>query len=330
MFNQLGVDVIFSVCCLVFYFFVVALIVSKRTNKYILALLLWHPVNIFAVPLVLTALAIFPVWLRGRLDLVFILATIIYVLIPTKLVFEVGCGITVKNKNVFWREMLAIFCLWLPIEIATTTNWLKYYLGEATHVIGWGVPSLLGLMLFFVFRDSAGMRFRCSLKKIDLINFILGFVAAVIILIPTALAFGFMGEAMDIRDVSLGKVLVSFVWIFFGVALVEEFLFRSLIQNWLMQKFGESNKILFLAAMIFGLSHLNNGPHALPNWRYAIIATFAGFIYGKVFQRSSTIISSAAVHAAVNTARHNFFSKPASLDKIPEWMNNLAAMMGLG
>jgi membrane protease YdiL (CAAX protease family) len=74
-----------------------------------------------------------------------------------------------------------------------------------------------------------------------------------------------------------------------------------------MQKFGESNWTLLAAAVIFGCSHLNNGPGALPNWRYAILATIAGWLYGKVFQKASSIVASATLHAMVNTVRHGFF-----------------------
>jgi membrane protease YdiL (CAAX protease family) len=92
-----------------------------------------------------------------------------------------------------------------------------------------------------------------------------------------------------------------------GTALPEEILFRALIQNWLMQKFGGTDRVLFVAALIFGVSHLNNSPGPLPNWRYAILATIAGYAYGKVFQRASSVVSSATLHAMVNTVRHVCF-----------------------
>lgn len=88
----------------------------------------------------------------------------------------------------------------------------------------------------------------------------------------------------------------------------EELLFRSLIQNRLMQRFGESNRTLVPAALIFGVAHLNNGPQPLPNWRYMILATIAGLLCGKVFQKSSSILSSALLHALGNTVRRFFFA----------------------
>jgi membrane protease YdiL (CAAX protease family) len=95
--------------------------------------------------------------------------------------------------------------------------------------------------------------------------------------------------------------------IFVGTALPEEILFRALIQNLLMLRFGSNNRTLFLAALIFGSAHLNNGPQPLPNWRYMILATIAGIAYGAVFRKSSTVLSSAALHAAVDWTKHIFF-----------------------
>jgi membrane protease YdiL (CAAX protease family) len=102
-------------------------------------------------------------------------------------------------------------------------------------------------------------------------------------------------------------VLKTFLLILVATALPEEILFRALIQNSLMRKLGFTNRTLLLAALIFGCSHLNNGPGPLPNWRYAIMATIAGFAYGKVFEKSSSVFSSAILHALINTSKHIFF-----------------------
>jgi len=61
------------------------------------------------------------------------------------------------------------------------------------------------------------------------------------------------------------------------------------------------------ASRIFGCAHLDNGPQPLPNWRYAILATIAGFAYGKVFHKSSTVTSSAILHTLVDWMKHFFF-----------------------
>ena len=99
----------------------------------------------------------------------------------------------------------------------------------------------------------------------------------------------------------------TFGIIFVATALPEEILFRSLIQNWLMQKFGSTTAVLVVASLIFGCAHINNGPQAFPNWHYMILATIAGFAYGKVFQRASSAIASMTLHALVDATKHVFF-----------------------
>ena len=78
------------------------------------------------------------------------------------------------------------------------------------------------------------------------------------------------------------------------------------MQNWLMQRFGADLWTLLAAGLIFGCSHLNNGPQPLPNWRYLILATLAGVVFGRVFQKSSSILASASVHALVDTVKYAF------------------------
>ncbi len=95
--------------------------------------------------------------------------------------------------------------------------------------------------------------------------------------------------------------------IFAGTALPEEILFRSLIQNLLMLRLGATPRTLLAASIIFGAAHLDNGPQPLPNWRYMILATIAGVAYGRVFQKSSSVVSSALLHTMVDWTKHFFF-----------------------
>ena len=81
-----------------------------------------------------------------------------------------------------------------------------------------------------------------------------------------------------------------------------------MIQNLMLPALRrEFNRTLLAASLIFGAAHLDNGPQALPNWRYAILATIAGFAYGKVFQRSSSVLASTGFHALVDWTKHFFF-----------------------
>jgi membrane protease YdiL (CAAX protease family) len=106
---------------------------------------------------------------------------------------------------------------------------------------------------------------------------------------------------------SAGRMISAAGLIFAGTALPEEILFRSLIQNLLMLRFGAGARTLLAAAFIFGCAHLDNGPLPLPNWRYMILATIAGVAYGAVFRKAPTVLSSAALHMLVDWTKHFFF-----------------------
>ena len=104
-----------------------------------------------------------------------------------------------------------------------------------------------------------------------------------------------------------GRMAGALGLIFAGTAVPEEILFRALIQNLLMLRFGSGARTLLVASFIFGCAHLDNGPQPLPNWRYMILATVAGIAYGKVFEMASSVLSSAALHTLVDWTKHFFF-----------------------
>ena len=132
------------------------------------------------------------------------------------------------------------------------------------------------------------------------------FAAVAPVLIVVGIAIGFIPPP-HFPAKGAGPMVAAVGVIFAGTALPEEILFRSLIQNLLMLRFGHRTRVLLVASFIFGCAHLDNGPQPLPNWRYMIVATIAGIAYGGVFQHASTVLSSAALHCLVDWTKHFFF-----------------------
>src|SRR6185369_5790935 len=97
--------------------------------------------------------------------------------------------------------------------------------------------------------------------------------------IPLGFAIHFIGWAFTLRKLSLAPAL--FLGIFLFTAIPEELLFRGLIQNWFERMTGRRIFGLILAAIVFGASHLNNGP-PIPNYKYFLLASIAGVFYGFV------------------------------------------------
>jgi membrane protease YdiL (CAAX protease family) len=167
--------------------------------------------------------------------------------------------------------------------------------------------TLLALSLFLLYRGFKGMKYNLPRRWRDLLYAAVGFALVAPLLIALGLALGFMGPFHVRAHLTAAGFGLLWLKTLLGVALPEELLFRALIQNWIMQRFGFNYVSLVAAALIFGASHLDNGPGPLPNWRYMILATIAGFAFGKIFWKSETILSSGSAHALVNSVRHAFF-----------------------
>ncbi|MCS6952721.1 MAG: type II CAAX endopeptidase family protein [Bryobacterales bacterium] len=280
---------------------VVAGLFSRRVQSRLQAWVGGGPRRVWTVPVGLASLLWLTLWLADAWGFSIAVVAAAHLLVPAAVVVA-------NRRRSAALDFCAILILWLPIEFAgaarallpAEAQGLIYEMAEAAAVV-------LALFLFLIYRHLSGMKYNLPGTLGDFVNPLLGFLAAASILIPLGRALCFLGPFGLPEAFSPVHFVGTFAVILAGVALPEELLFRSLIQNRLMQCWGESNRTLLVAALIFGAAHLNNGPQPLPNWRYMILATIAGFLYGKVFQRSSSVMSSALLHALVNTVRRIFF-----------------------
>lgn len=233
------------------------------------------------------------------------MAILAYTLVPSTLAFLGGPGQARGGPKLLDLALMLLF--WLPLELGLGGRWIPRPAQGFLHTVAYGVAITLALTVFLCFRELKGMKYNLPGTARDFVFPLAGFVLVAPFLITLGLLLGFIQPFHVPEQLSWTRVLTTYAVILAGVALPEEILFRGLIQNWLMQKLGASNRTLLVAAVIFGAAHFNNGPGPLPNWRYAILATIAGLAYGKVFQASSSVFASAFLHALVNTVRHTFF-----------------------
>jgi len=268
-----------------------------------------HPGTIFAVPGALAGLFLIAMWGKGAHSLPLASLVAIYAFAPAFLAWIQGFGGAASGQppRGSWLDLAIILLLWLPLELSLGRSFLPVPIQGLAHTAAYGVAVLLGLFLLLIFRRLGGMKYCLPTKARDAGLPLAGFLVCAAVLIPLGRWLSFMGPFHMPAGASAGGVATRFLAILAGIALPEEILFRSLIQNWLMQRFGSNNRTLFLAAVVFGAAHLNNAPFPFPDWRYMILATIAGFVYGKVFQRATSVVSSAFLHATVNTVRHLFF-----------------------
>ena len=261
------------------------------------------PKVLFLIPALLSAAFCLGVAYYGSLNLPLVLLIVCYTLVPVTIVFVRGK----EGSAATWTDIIVILLLWLPVELNAGSQWIPRPIQGTVHTMAYGIALTLALVLFLGFRALKGMKYNLPHRLMDFVDPLIAFVIVTPVLIGLGLLLTFIPAfhlPANLSGLAAGK---TFLVIFAGTALPEELLFRSLIQNWMMQKFGSTTGVLLVASIVFGCAHLNNGPGPLPNWRYMILASIAGFAYGKVFQRGSSVISSALLHALVDTTKHLFF-----------------------
>jgi membrane protease YdiL (CAAX protease family) len=262
-----------------------------------------RPRAVWALPLFLTAVFSGAAALAGVLSLGLALMVLVYAAAPTLCAYVQGAGFIERPRGL---DFLTLALLWLPLEFGAGAGLVPRAAQGFLHSVGYGIAILLGLVLFLGFRSFPGMKYNLPRRASDFWLPLAGFAAVAPVLAATGIAIGFIPwPHLPVK--TAGQMAAAVGIIFVGTALPEEILFRSLIQNLIMLRFGESGRTLLLASFIFGCAHLDNGPQPLPNWRYMIVAAIAGWAYGRVFQRAGSVMSSAGRHMAVNWSKHFFF-----------------------
>jgi len=200
-----------------------------------------------------------------------------------------------------WLDALAILWIWLPLELGI----LRRLLVSSTtrpdfhYVFAEGLAINVGIIAFSAWRrlPRIGYRFELSWKIFSIA--LSSFVLFAVIAIPLGLSIHFIRYSFELRKLILAPVL--FCGIFLFTAIPEELLFRGLIQNWFERRGLSPILSLLVACVVFGASHLNNGP-PIPNYKYFLMATIAGLFYGWTWKQTGSLTASAITHALVDTA----------------------------
>jgi membrane protease YdiL (CAAX protease family) len=153
---------------------------------------------------------------------------------------------------------------------------------------------------------------------------------AVFVLLVVALPVGYLVGFLhyNLRWISLPYAVGRLVGLVMFVGLPEELLFRGIIQEAFVRLWGQKSGWIW-ASVLFGLTHvvkhvprlhLSGGTehrfHLLMvwmgalNWRYALLATFAGLAYGWVYRRTGRLAAAALTHGLVDWAWGTFLLVP--------------------
>ncbi|MBZ5515755.1 MAG: CPBP family intramembrane metalloprotease [Acidobacteriia bacterium] len=224
-----------------------------------------------------------------------------YVAVPTLCLFPDRHH---RADRVGWRDFAAMLALAVPVG----AGWLGgiWTWPEELYFFRPIFSVCIGAYAFLVLRNLDGVGYRLTFRKGDLIDGGANFAAFALIGIPLGLALGFIQfQPHGVSFWSLGFQLFA---VYLTVAVPEEFLFRGVLQNFLVRSLRTEKRSLhglLIASVIFGAAHLHHAP--VPNWRYAILATLAGIFYGNAFRNRQRLSAAALTHALVDTVWHFWF-----------------------
>ncbi len=221
---------------------------------------------------------------------------LIYILVPA----VASAYRPAKAKALHPLDILAILAIWFPIEF----GWLPDVEAQLAAGVNIPVPLLTGVVLSFVCflairpLPDVGYTFRFNRSDWPRIGTALGLY--MLIALPLGIITRFL--VVQVAPFAPGQWVMSWLLGYFFTALPEEMLFRGVIQNQLHQRLKNERVALAVAAVIFGLAHLNNATagYPVPNWMYVVMASLAGLAYGWTWRKTGKITAAAVVHATVN------------------------------
>jgi hypothetical protein len=208
-------------------------------------------------------------------------------------------------------DAILILLIWFPQEFGLLElHWVS--IGALRWPLGVFVTVMYMLVVLTGWR---GIELWCpgNLRWVDLGAVGVGYLVLSAVILPLGMVVNFILPGVNSTLVaSPGQLTLTLLGIFFAVAIPEELLFRGWIQNLLLTrlKFVPG---LVIAAVIFGLSHLDNivvtsaRTFDVPNWWYALFATAAGFAYGYIYEKRRSLFASALVHTLVDFTWVLFF-----------------------
>jgi membrane protease YdiL (CAAX protease family) len=205
-----------------------------------------------------------------------------------------------------WLDAITVLWIWLPIEFGLIRQVLLASMPNINfhYAFAQGLAINMGIIAFAAWRRFPGIGYRFEFDRQKCTIAMSCFLAFAAIAIPLGFAIHFIHYSFAIRKLLVAPA--AFLGIYLFTAIPEELLFRGLIQNWIERVTNRGAISLLIASIIFGASHLNNGP-PVPNYKYFLMATIAGVFYGFVWRRTGSLAASAITHALVDTAWSIFF-----------------------
>ena len=200
----------------------------------------------------------------------------------------------------------------LAVSLALAGLWILYRVGEYWH---WYTVPTLGL------GNSCG-----PISETPIPKMLEMFLVPVLFLLALKYSFKAMGFSFDkflwlalllpiivliiygLTNHPLKQFAISSACYFFGAGLPEEFLYRAFIQTRLEAVLRRPLRAVWLAAFVFGLSHVPidlGGTFA--HWQDALLTAFTyqmavGFALGYAYMRTRNVLGLSLVHTFIDSA----------------------------
>jgi uncharacterized protein len=250
---------------------------------------------ILAALVPLFAVLIYSLGVAGNLK--WTLAAAAYAVLPSLLVA------TCKGKPAGTpQDYLAALLIWLPVEFRWMYS-LFPYPPPLTHTLAILMALSTGVAAFVLVRRLEGIGYAFNWARGFGWNVVFNLAAFGVIAVPLGMKMGFLTYGPSL--VRVHSLPVTALGIFFFTAWPEEFMFRGLLQNLFSRTLRNQWAGLVVASVVFGLTHILHAP--FPNWKYVILATIAGFFYGRAWMKTGSLFPSTVVHALVDISWHVFF-----------------------
>jgi len=207
-------------------------------------------------------------------------------------------------RRLHWQDALVLLWLFLPVILHLISGVWNFPVNldfmARLFLVG------IGAWSFLIQRGVEDSGYDFTISPVIIRDALVSFAGFTVIAIPLGFALRFIAWNPKFRG--LGDLLSSYLTIFLFVAIAEELFFRGLLQNLLEGSLGSRNTAQGIASVLFGLSHIQHAP--FPNWRYAILATVAGWFYGSAYRKHRSLMASAGTHALVDTLWRTWFTLP--------------------
>ncbi|MBY4676237.1 CPBP family intramembrane glutamic endopeptidase [Marinobacterium arenosum] len=211
-----------------------------------------------------------------------------------------------KQQQVGWLDLLAWLALLIPFDYRLTSQ--QWFGAPGFAYVWWSIA--VSVLLLLVWRESRrlpGLNMWLVPQWRDLL---IGFgvaAAALLVLVPLGLAFGFLHWNPP-ATVDIGRALGLFVGLFVSVAIPEELFFRGVLMMGLIQLTGRPLLAILLSSLAFGIFHWNRVDTLQLQLAYCALATIAGLAYAYAYRKSrNNLLAPVLTHSAVDWVWKMFF-----------------------